>query len=1246
MKTLTAAQKTARDADGHSVARIIKFEWPDSGTIYYTERGVTEIDPEAAKTFVPIVASFPQTARSVDLGVVDAGPFLNATFSLWIDPNDVQNIETRVDDENPTGATVTTYQVLRAAGALDDGEWSTLGKYQIESWVVVYQDGGNLVRFDCTDFSQSLGDKEIGRVITEDLYADAPTRSYGQMIPIIFGEVEESPCPLVTTGVRTTLDAILYDDDGVIEVAFADDFPAAGTILIDNEKISYTDKDDDPVNTIGTAGTPAVRGVDGTVATVHYFGAAVVEVPSTYRFIVADAVTEPPLTITGATNATPIVVTIVGHGYLVAETVFVEGVLGTTAANGFWAISAKTADTFTLFGSVGNGAYAGGGTASRIDIASIDNVKINGVQQVPVTDWNFNVINDGEEHVGVIEANSLPVISAAGVTTQLLLEDLDTPISWADGAGGATDPLDAVDTGDDKHVTYGYIEKNQSLIVTQDNDLSGNAGEIKSAKVYVEYQLDQTGGDVFPATPVEINIFEGAVEKVSKDLGDPADNDPTIFPTGAPADDSTDMFVATSGYSSLIANIGRKYVSGYAVNGVGVFCAYNITSWPYHNGMAVGSDPIKYIGGVNFTNSCLINIEVCFHDAGDTSSATTPLIVTPLYVPPDTIATLIKVDVVVYGIVNGPVAPGQVQIRLQCGGDDSGYQVFTQPAFETTTHCIVTLTGDYSTAEIQAATVAILGYSNYYVPGVSTPNARSRCMDFQILDIIWEAYGLSPILAGLDTPLEANVLSSRVRQEVDITSTVRTAGGWDFFDGTGANPLSVQVLYPDQVNTTIIRVYDISVQVEVLGGAGDILVTEDTAEMTADVGGYFGAASPKISSEETITRLLEDDDFYGLTGADHTGLAAAILDTTTDPVVDWRFDRRISAVQTLRELLRQAVTDAGIRYTMDSGRFIFYPHVYANNSDVDTGDNYTLSRSIMTSLPTKERTHIDLVRNQIAVYFRRAFTGALGFSRSRESDDTLSQAQAWGIRRETYGAEWVRDNDVAEALANRFVADFAQNRVMMQLTASAGRSLHWEVGDAVLLDDDYTRLTNLVGRIVGAAYVSAALQRFTLAVTDRRYRLFNHAASGSYIDYWAGMQRAECVVDGVKVAIMSVDGLRLKGELIEEAFDPEVSQTAQIEYDDTGENRIVISSFVTPDYFRVLEFRAGGDARVYQVSEEGTAYPTLTYSALPEDVVFFCGTDLETPGALTRAFLQLIEELVGGEENATMEIREVFESAV
>lgn len=68
------------------------------------------------------------------------------------------------------------------------------------------------------------------------------------------------------------------------------------------------------------------------------------------------------LTITGATNATPIVITIVGHGLLTGMTVTIADVTGNTAANGTWAITALTADTFSLDTSVGNGAYAGGGT--------------------------------------------------------------------------------------------------------------------------------------------------------------------------------------------------------------------------------------------------------------------------------------------------------------------------------------------------------------------------------------------------------------------------------------------------------------------------------------------------------------------------------------------------------------------------------------------------------------------------------------------------------------------------------------------------------------------------------------------------------------------------------------------------------------------------------------------------------------------------------------------------------------------
>lgn len=67
-------------------------------------------------------------------------------------------------------------------------------------------------------------------------------------------------------------------------------------------------------------------------------------------------------TITGATNASPIVITIASHGYSNGDQVQIQNVLGNTAANGGWLITVLTADTFSLTGSTGNGAYTSGGT--------------------------------------------------------------------------------------------------------------------------------------------------------------------------------------------------------------------------------------------------------------------------------------------------------------------------------------------------------------------------------------------------------------------------------------------------------------------------------------------------------------------------------------------------------------------------------------------------------------------------------------------------------------------------------------------------------------------------------------------------------------------------------------------------------------------------------------------------------------------------------------------------------------------
>jgi hypothetical protein len=66
--------------------------------------------------------------------------------------------------------------------------------------------------------------------------------------------------------------------------------------------------------------------------------------------------------VTGATNGSPIVVTSASHGLQTGDRVTISGVLGNTAANGTFTITRLSADTFSLDGSTGNGAYTSGGT--------------------------------------------------------------------------------------------------------------------------------------------------------------------------------------------------------------------------------------------------------------------------------------------------------------------------------------------------------------------------------------------------------------------------------------------------------------------------------------------------------------------------------------------------------------------------------------------------------------------------------------------------------------------------------------------------------------------------------------------------------------------------------------------------------------------------------------------------------------------------------------------------------------------
>lgn len=120
-----------------------------------------------------------------------------------------------------------------------------------------------------------------------------------------------------------------------------------------------------------------IRLFDGVNWNLHSLAEISVAVPSTLfrRFDVfvwnnagvltlqLENFTEITGTITGATNASPIVITSVAHGLSNGDLVGTAGLVGNTAPNGLiWQTANVTADTFELRSSTGNGAYASGGT--------------------------------------------------------------------------------------------------------------------------------------------------------------------------------------------------------------------------------------------------------------------------------------------------------------------------------------------------------------------------------------------------------------------------------------------------------------------------------------------------------------------------------------------------------------------------------------------------------------------------------------------------------------------------------------------------------------------------------------------------------------------------------------------------------------------------------------------------------------------------------------------------------------------
>ena len=149
--------------------------------------------------------------------------------------------------------------------------------------------------------------------------------------------------------------------------------------------------------------------------------------------------------INDATDTSPIeITTSASHGLTSGDVVRIESVEGNTASNGTWEVTVTGADTFTLDGSIGNGAWTAGGywtpgsaTIEYSDVPTTTNPKVARKQILRNTDGQFSVF-----YVDVDTDDLAGTDFTSSLTDDELADQTAVPLLSEDGAilANANDP--------------------------------------------------------------------------------------------------------------------------------------------------------------------------------------------------------------------------------------------------------------------------------------------------------------------------------------------------------------------------------------------------------------------------------------------------------------------------------------------------------------------------------------------------------------------------------------------------------------------------------------------------------------------------------------------------------------------------------------------------------------------------------------------------------------------------------------
>jgi len=279
MKTLTAAAEAKRTATARGPRAVLEIDWARASTWTgkYADQALT-IGDDTYEAYVLSWGGFRSSLDFKKLGSIDD---LSVTFKMDATEafSDILALYT------PEG-TPARLGLWFSGTAAADIEW--LAYFEINQVQEIGIDGVKI------DFVQS-GQARLDQTLPEhDVnltdFPDAPEDSIGKRVPVIYGDVERVPAICVSSGAATELYGSHSPGDETIRVYSVEDFPASGTIIIDDEEITYTALDP-AYSWLGetvAAFTGCARHANSTEPDTHQHGAQVREKITSSVFVVAD----------------------------------------------------------------------------------------------------------------------------------------------------------------------------------------------------------------------------------------------------------------------------------------------------------------------------------------------------------------------------------------------------------------------------------------------------------------------------------------------------------------------------------------------------------------------------------------------------------------------------------------------------------------------------------------------------------------------------------------------------------------------------------------------------------------------------------------------------------------------------------------------------------------------------------------------------------------------------------------------